>query len=98
MVRLIAAIALQDASLYAQALAEVRTLYTSEVVEIVRKHGIAVTHDYAAQEGAIPLPVTLTEPTLPLPPSTAPEPTLTALGPLSPLTTSVPPLTVVAPV
>ena len=43
---LIASIALQDASLYAQALAEFRTLYTSEVVEAVRPHGIEVTHDY----------------------------------------------------
>ena len=56
---LITSIALQDAALYAQALAEMRTLYTSEVVERVRQHGIAVTHDYATQEGAIPLPVTL---------------------------------------
>jgi PAS domain S-box-containing protein len=56
---LIASIALQDASLYSQALAEVRTLYTSEVVETVRKRGIEVTHDYETQEGAIPLPVTL---------------------------------------
>lgn len=56
---LIAAIALQDATFYAQALAEVRTLYTSEVVERVRQHGISVTDDYATQEGAIPLPVTL---------------------------------------
>lgn len=56
---LIASIALQDASLYSQALTEIRTLYTSEVVETVRKHGIAVTHDYASREGAIPLPVTL---------------------------------------
>ena len=56
---LIASIALQDAALYAQALSEMRTLYTSEVVERVRQHGIAVTHDYATQEGAIPLPVTL---------------------------------------
>jgi hypothetical protein len=32
---LIAAMALQDAALYAQAMAEVRTLYTSEVVEPV---------------------------------------------------------------
>ena len=57
---LIAAIALQDASLYAQALAEFRTLYTSEVVETVRSHGIEVTHDYMTHTGAIPLPVTLT--------------------------------------
>ena len=57
---LIASIALQDASLYAQALAEFRTLYTSEVVETVRPHGIEVTHDYMTHAGAIPLPVTLT--------------------------------------
>jgi PAS domain S-box-containing protein len=57
---LIASIALQDASLYAQALAEFRTLYTSEVVETVRAQGIEVTHDYLAYSGAIPLPVTLT--------------------------------------
>ena len=57
---LIASIALQDASLYAQALTEFRTLYTSEVVETVRAHGIEVTHDYLAHVGAIPLPVTLT--------------------------------------
>jgi PAS domain S-box-containing protein len=57
---LIAAIALQDASLYAQALAEFRTLYTSEVVETVRSHGIEVTHDYLHHAGSIPLPVTLT--------------------------------------
>jgi len=37
---LIASIALQDASLYAQALTEFRTLYTSEVVETVRPRGI----------------------------------------------------------
>ena len=57
---LIASIALQDASLYAQALAEFRTLYTSEVVEAVRQLGIEVTHDYRSHAGAIPLPVTLT--------------------------------------
>src|SRR5215475_4703094 len=57
---LITSIALQDASLYAQALAEFRTLYTSEVVETVRAHGIEVTHDYMTHTGAIPLPVTLT--------------------------------------
>ena len=57
---LIASISLQDASLYAQALAEFRTLYTSEVVETVRAHGIEVTHDYMTHAGAIPLPVTLT--------------------------------------
>jgi len=57
---LITSIALQYASLYAQALAEFRTLYTSEVVETVRPRGIEVTHDYMAHAGSIPLPVTLT--------------------------------------
>ena len=56
---LVATIALQDASLYTQALTEFRTLYTSEVVETVRDYGIEVTHDYATKAGAIPLPVTL---------------------------------------
>jgi hypothetical protein len=56
---LVTSIAVQDASLYAQALAEFRTLYTSEVVETVRDHGIEVIHDYATKAGAIPLPVTL---------------------------------------
>jgi PAS domain S-box-containing protein len=56
---LVASIALQDASLYTQALTEFRTLYTSEVVETIRDHGIEVTHDYATKAGAIPLPVTL---------------------------------------
>src|SRR5262249_30957263 len=57
---LITSIALQDASFYAQALADFRTLYTSEVVETVRPRGIEVTHDYMSHAGAIPLPVTLT--------------------------------------
>src|SRR5262249_12912872 len=56
---LVASIAVQHASMYAQALAEFRTLYTSEVVEIVRDHGIEVTHDYTTKPGAIPLPATL---------------------------------------
>ena len=37
--------ALEHAKLYGEALAEFRTLYTEEVVETVRKQGIAVTHD-----------------------------------------------------
>ena len=51
--------ALDNAALYSQALAEFRTLYTSEVVERVRALGIAVTHDYESTAGAIPLPATL---------------------------------------
>jgi len=44
-------------------LEELRSLYTSEVVERVRHHGIAVTHDYNNPDHggkAIPLPATLT--------------------------------------
>lgn len=51
--------ALVHAKLYAEAIAEFRTLYTREVVETVRDQGIAVTHDYEDREGAIPLPATL---------------------------------------
>ena len=43
----------------ADALAEFRTIYTSEVVERVRQQGITVTHDYEDREGAVPLPATL---------------------------------------
>ncbi|MBI3549497.1 MAG: DUF3365 domain-containing protein [Elusimicrobia bacterium] len=56
--KLIRTASLQGVTLYAEALREVRTLYTSEVVERVRLHGIPVTHDYAAKDGAIPLPAT----------------------------------------
>ena len=51
--------ALDNAALYTQALAEFRTLYTSEVVERIRPLGVAVTHDYELTTGAIPLPATL---------------------------------------
>ena len=50
---------LQSVARYSEALAEFRTLYTSEVVARVQNHGIEVTHDYANREGAIPLPATL---------------------------------------
>lgn len=56
--RLVASAAIEGTTLHAQSLEETRRLYTSEVVERVRSRGIAVTHDYAAREGAIPLPVT----------------------------------------
>ncbi|MBM3463776.1 MAG: response regulator, partial [Armatimonadetes bacterium] len=45
--------------LFSEALAEMRTLYTSEVVETVRAQGIPVSHDYKKIKGAIPLPATL---------------------------------------
>jgi signal transduction histidine kinase/CheY-like chemotaxis protein len=51
--------ALEDAAAYASALETFRSLYTSEVVERVRKAGVVVTHDYATRPGAIPLPATL---------------------------------------
>ena len=54
------AIVRADAQAYSDALLEVRSLYTSEVVKAVRAKGIPVTHDYSAREGAIPLPATLT--------------------------------------
>jgi signal transduction histidine kinase len=56
--RLVASVALEGATLHARSLEATRRLYTSEVVERLRSRGIAVTHDYAAHEGAIPLPVT----------------------------------------
>ncbi len=43
---------------YLEALAEFRTLYTSEVVKTAKKHGLMVTHDYLNQAAAIPLPAT----------------------------------------
>jgi PAS domain S-box-containing protein len=52
-------IALENARAYSEALATFRSLYSSEVVERVREHGIEVTHDYHDREGAIPLPATL---------------------------------------
>jgi signal transduction histidine kinase/DNA-binding response OmpR family regulator len=55
---LIESAALQGSAHQAEALEELRTLYTSEVVERLQDRGITVTHDYAAHEGAIPLPAT----------------------------------------
>jgi signal transduction histidine kinase/ActR/RegA family two-component response regulator len=52
-------IALDDSSLYSQTLTDFRTLYTSEVVERVRSHGVDIRHDYENTPGAIPLPATL---------------------------------------
>jgi len=57
--RLIEAMALNDARSYSRALTEFRTLYTSEVIERVRHGGVEVTHNYLEEDGAIPLPATL---------------------------------------
>ena len=51
--------ALEHAKMHVETIAEFRTLYTEEVVEVARDRGIAVTHDYKHREGAIPLPATL---------------------------------------
>ena len=53
--------ALLNAELVTEALAEFRTVYTSEVVERIRPRGIKVTHDYHLREGEAPLPATLTK-------------------------------------
>jgi signal transduction histidine kinase len=51
--------ALENVGVYSEALAEFRTLYTSEVVSRAKKHGMKVTHDYEDYDDAIPLPATL---------------------------------------
>ena len=51
--------ALQNAALLTGAVAEFRTVYTSEVVERLRPSGVEITHDYLLREGAVPLPATL---------------------------------------
>jgi signal transduction histidine kinase len=56
---LVESTALQDAALYSEAIAEFRTLYTSEVVTTAKEQGLTITHDYEDHAGAIPLPATL---------------------------------------
>lgn len=58
--QLVSAMAEQGARLQSETLEELRSLYTSEVVEKVRGNGIEVTHEYQGKNGAIPLPATLT--------------------------------------
>jgi signal transduction histidine kinase/FixJ family two-component response regulator/HPt (histidine-containing phosphotransfer) domain-containing protein len=55
---LVESAAVQGTSLQAESLDEVRALYTSEVAERLRTHDVTITHDYASQDGAIPLPAT----------------------------------------
>lgn len=57
--RLIASQATDNAALYAEAITEARTLYSSEAVDRVEiQRDIPVTHDYLDRPGAIPLPAT----------------------------------------
>ena len=57
--KLIVAVALENASDYATALSEFRSLYTSEVISRIEESNIKVTHDYLDKKNAIPLPATL---------------------------------------
>lgn len=50
----------EDAKAYSEALSTFRSLYTSEVIGALRGREIPITHDYERQEGAVPLPATLT--------------------------------------
>lgn len=52
--------ALNKAKLYVDVLTEFRALYNSHVVEVAAREGIMTSHNLDRQEGAIPLPVTLT--------------------------------------
>ena len=57
--KLIETQALQNATLYAQALNEARTLYSSDAVDRIGEgHGIIITHNYTTQDKAIPVPAT----------------------------------------
>ncbi|MDQ3268111.1 MAG: PAS domain S-box protein, partial [Pseudomonadota bacterium] len=56
---LVQSAALQGITLQAESLMELRSLYTSDVVDRVSGHDIEVTHDYLKKPGAIPLPATL---------------------------------------
>ncbi|HEY9763370.1 MAG TPA: adenylate/guanylate cyclase domain-containing protein [Trichocoleus sp.] len=51
--------AMQSAQLYAQAIKQARTLYSQNVVSHLKEvDGIKITHDYADQTAAVPLPAT----------------------------------------
>jgi serine/threonine protein kinase len=58
--QLVKSTALESAAQQSEMLDIVNALYTSQVVERVQSHGIVVTHDYLAKDGAIPLPATFT--------------------------------------
>lgn len=51
--------ALSDAGRYSEAIAEFRTVYTSEVAEPAARAGMSVVHDYRDKDNALPLPATL---------------------------------------
>ena len=52
--------ALQNATLYAQAIDEAGTLYSAEAVDRIKASHkeVIITNDYATKNGAIPVPAT----------------------------------------
>lgn len=50
---------LRQAEILTTTLSEIRTLYTQEIISVASKRGILITHDYANQDNALPLPATL---------------------------------------
>ena len=58
---MVAFMAEEDAQAYSEALSTFRTVYTANVVNTAKKHGLEVTHDFDQRENAIPLPATLTK-------------------------------------
>lgn len=51
--------AVHDAARFNEAVAEFRTVYTSEVVGRAKEAGLEIRHDYSKHAGSIPLPATL---------------------------------------
>ena len=51
--------ALKSAEAYSSAMSTIRDYYSSEIVPRARKGGVTVTHNYADDAGAIPIPATL---------------------------------------
>lgn len=58
--KLVTAMAVQGTRLQAETLEELRSVYTAEVVEKIRGHGISVSHNYHGIDKTIPLPASLT--------------------------------------
>ena len=56
---LVESISIKNAELYLGAITEFRTIYTSEVVNRLKKSNITIVHDYHKYDDAIPLPATL---------------------------------------
>jgi hypothetical protein len=51
----------EDAQAYSEALTTIRAVYTANVVNTAKKHGLEVSHDFDQKEKAILLPATLTK-------------------------------------